>query len=132
VFLVVGPFARLPLTHVRNCAGAFADAAERGIAGTFNIVDEERVSAWRYVGALKAAGTVSFRIPVPYSLGLGIACLANAASRALFPPAGGKLPGLLIPRRYRARFRPLRFGSVRARADLGWTSPPRFDGAGPS
>lgn len=130
-FLVVGPLSRLPLTHVRNCAAAFASAAERGARGTFNIVDDERVSAWRYAGALVAEGRTAFRVPVPYLLGLATAHLAKLVSRILFPPKGGKLPGVLIPRRYRARFRPLRFGSARARAEFGWSGAPRF-GRGPA
>jgi len=125
-FLVIGPFARLPLTHVRNCAAAFADAAEKGVEGTFNIVDDERVSAWRYAGALVARGDASFRLPIPYALGIGLAHCAKTVSRVLFPPRGGKLPGILDPRRYRARFRPLRFGNARAREGLGWSSRPRF------
>jgi UDP-glucose 4-epimerase len=127
--LVVAPFAHLPLTHVRNCAAAFASAAEKGIAGTFNIVDDERVSAWRYAGALVSRGKVSFRAPVPYGLGLGVAHLAQGLSRLLFPATGGKLPGVLIPRRYRARFRPLRFANGRARRALDWSPAARFEGA---
>jgi hypothetical protein len=55
-------------------------------------------------------------------VGLGLAYLARAVSRILFPPAGGKLPGVLIPRRYRARFRPLGFPNERAKAALGWSA----------
>lgn len=125
-FLVVGPSSRLLLTHVHNCAQAFANAAESGVAGTFNIVDDERVSAWRYAASLHEPHSAGFRIPVPYVAGLGLAYLATAVSRVLFPPAGGKLPGVLIPRRYRARFRPLRSHSGRAKAKLGWTGAPVF------
>jgi UDP-glucose 4-epimerase len=121
VFFVVAPFARLPLTHVDNCAAAFADAAEKGAMGTVNIVDDERVSAWHYAGRLLGSSHDSLRLPVPYLAGLAIAHAAETTSRILFPPKGGKLPGILIPRRYRARFKPLRFDNRRAKEVLDWT-----------
>ena len=121
VFAVVAPTARLPLTHVRRCAAAFGLAVERRAAGTFNVIDDEPVSAWRHAGTLRAAGRIPWRVPVPYALGLGLAFLATGVSRVLFPPRGGRLPGILIPRRYRARFRPMRFPNERIREALGWS-----------
>jgi UDP-glucose 4-epimerase len=119
-FLVVAPFARLRLTHVENCAAAFADAAEKRATGAFNIVDDEQVSAWRYAGRLLKDSSRTFRLPLPYGAGLAIAHLAAITSRILFPPKGGKLPGILKPRHYRARFKPLRYDTRRAREVLGW------------
>ena len=121
VFLVIAPHARLRLTHVENCAGAFADAAEKGAAGTFNIVDDEHISAWRYAGRLLEESGHSFRLIIPYSLGLAIAYAAKITSRILFPPKGGKLPGILIPLHYRVRFKPMRYDNRRAKEVLGWT-----------
>lgn len=129
-FIVIGPFNTLALTEVRNCARAFADAAEKGVAGTYNIVDDERISAWRYAGELLQGGGASFRIPVPYLGGIGLAHVAQAISRLLYRAHGGKLPGVLIPRRYRARFRPLRFDNARAKAELGWSGTPLRETAG--
>ena len=119
-FLVYGPLTRLPLTHVENCAAAFADAAERGAEGIFNIIDDERISAWRYTGRLLGNSHRSLRLGMPYSAGLAIAYAAQMTSRILFPPKGGKLPEILAPRRYRAAFRPLRFDNRRAKDVLGW------------
>jgi hypothetical protein len=59
-------------------------------------------------------------------VGLAIAHAAEATSRALFPPKGGKLPGVLVPRRYRARFRPLPVDNRRAKQVLGWKCKPLF------
>src|SRR6185503_5091921 len=101
-FLVIAPFARLRLTHVENCAAAFAVAAEERRAGTFNIVDDEQVSAWDYAGRLLKNSRNSFRLAIPYAVGLALAYSAKVTSRILFPPRGGKLPGILIPRHYRA------------------------------
>lgn len=117
VFLVIAPFSRLRLTHVENCAAAFADAAEKRVPGTFNIIDDEYISAWRYAGRLTG---YTFRLPIPYSAGLAIAHLARLTSRILFPPKGGKLPGVLIPRHYRARFKPFRYDTRNAKEMLGW------------
>ena len=127
IFLVVAPFARLRLTHVENCAAAFADAAEKKATGVFNIVDDEQVSAWRYAGRLAERTDHAFRVPFPYSAGLAVAYLAKLTSRILFPPAGGKLPGILIPRHYRARFKPFRYDTRNARNVLGWKCTPFFD-----
>lgn len=119
LLLVVAPLARLRLTHVENCAAAFADAAEKKSDGTFNLVDDEQVSAWRYAGRL-VEGTGAIRVPLPYYAGLAIAHLAGMTSRVLFPPKGGKLPGILKLRHYRARFKPLRYDNRRAKDGLGW------------
>lgn len=127
VFVVVAPFSRLRLTYVDNSAAAFADAAERRAVGTFNIVDDEQVSAWRYAGRLLRGTPGAFRLPMPYGAGLAIAQLATLTSRLLFPPKGGKLPGLLKPRHYRARFRPLRYDNRRAKEALGWNCRPFFE-----
>lgn len=129
LFLVVAPIARLRLTHVDNCAAAFADAVEKRAAGAFNIVDDEVVSAWRYAGRLLRSAR-AIRVPLPYRVGLAIAGLAAVTSRVLFPPNGGKLPGILKPRHYRARFKPLRYDTRRAKEGLGWKSSPLFDADG--
>ncbi len=117
VLLVVAPFSRLRLTHVENCAAAFADAAEKMVSGTFNIVDDELVTAWRYADRLPGH---SIRVPFPYVGGLAIAYLAKFTSRVLFPPKGGKLPGILIPSHFRARFKPFKYDTQKAKKVLGW------------
>lgn len=126
MFLVIAPLARLRLTHVANCAAAFADAALAGAEGTFNIVDDEQVSAWRYAGRLHRNVPGVVRVPVPYVLGLATAHAAQWLSRVLFPPGGGKLPGILRPRHFRARFRPMRYDNGRAKQGLGWAPKPYF------
>lgn len=129
LFLVIAPLAKPPLTHVENCAAAFADAVEKGVPGTFNIIDDEPISAWRYARRL-LKNSRQLRLPIPYAVGLALAYTAKATSRVLFPPKGGKLPSILIPRRYRARFRPLRFDNRRAKETLGWTCKPIFSTGG--
>lgn len=126
LFLVIAPLSRLRLTHVENCAAAFVAAAEKRIAGTFNIIDDEQVSAWRYAGGLNDRGSGRIRIPVPYQAGLAMAHLAAMAGH-LLPPVGRKLPAVLNPREYRARFKPLRYDSRQAREVLGWKCRPFFE-----
>ena len=52
VHLVFGASTRIPLTHVSNCADLFATAAEdpRAIGETFNVVDDDAVRVWGYLG----------------------------------------------------------------------------------
>jgi nucleoside-diphosphate-sugar epimerase len=125
--LVVSPLARLRLTHVENCAEAFVNAAEKLIAGTFNIIDDEQVSAWRYAGRLSSREKGTVRIPMPYCVGLTMAYLASTASRVLLPAGRRKLPGILNPRQYRARFKPLQYDNCRAKEELDWKCQPFFE-----
>ena len=72
--------------------------------------------AWRYAGELVRSGAserAPARSPLPYHLGLGVAVAARALARALLGPEL-RLPGILIPERYRARFRSLRFPNQKA------------------
>lgn len=126
-FLVFAPFSHLRLTHVENCASAFVNAAEKRIAGTFNIIDDDRVTAWRYAGKLKCRERSYLRIPIPYYAGLAMAYLARVVYRALLSFGGRKLPGIFNPCQYRARFKPLKYVNRRAKEGLAWKCPPLFD-----
>ncbi len=120
--VVVGWTRSLPLTYVENCAECIALALESpaAVGETYNVVDADEVSAWRYAGeSLRASGTPGRRIYVPYWLGLAAAHLAIWFGRLLYGKSV-KLPGLLVPIRYRARFRPLKFTSDKAQTQLGW------------
>lgn len=120
--LVIGPMRRLPLTYVEHCADAFAIAAERpGTAGrTYNLVDDHRISTWQYTGTyLKRSGVGGRRIPVPYALGLVMTHVATTISRMLFG-RGGKLPSILVPCRFIARFSSAIYDTAAAKMDLDW------------
>jgi UDP-glucose 4-epimerase len=125
--LVVAPRAPLPLTYVENCADCVALAVEHpGAAGkALNVVDRDAVSAWRYA---KELPRVRLRVPVPYGLGLALARLAQALAARIFP-YGGRLPGLLVPRRFEARFRPFRHSADGTRRVLGWEPRVSFEEA---
>jgi 2-alkyl-3-oxoalkanoate reductase len=120
--LIIGPATRLPLTHVENCADLFAKAATdpRAIGKTFNVVDGPGERIWTYVGDhLRLSGEGGIRVPVSYTL-------TSAAIKVLY--AAGlnqreRLPGLLIPRRFEARLKPLIFSTRRVHEQLGWQPP---------
>jgi 2-alkyl-3-oxoalkanoate reductase len=126
--LVFGPLAQPPLTYVENCADCFAEAAEnpRAVGQTFNVVDGHDVSSWRYLGEyLRRTGVRQYRIPVPYHAALMGTNLAEWINQRFF---GGqaRLPGLLIPCRFQARFKPLRFSTRKVEEALGWHPPLDF------
>ena len=129
VYLVFGGSTRIPLTHVVNCANLFAVAAEdpRAIGETFNVVDDDNVRLWVDLGEyLARSGIRGVRVPIPYAVGMTCARLARFTSRQIFR-GKGKLPSLLIPSRFEARFKPLRFSNRKAREVLGWRPPFRFE-----
>ena len=120
--VVIGPFTRLPLTHVENCAHLFALAAEdpRARGQVFNVVDGPGPRIWTQLGAhLRGTGGGGLRIPVPYALAFALVRLAFATVFRRNP----KLPHILVPCRFESRLKPLRFTNDRAREVLGWEPP---------
>jgi UDP-glucose 4-epimerase len=131
VQMVVGWRRPIPLTYVENCVDCFARALGHEASGVhvFNVVDNEPPSAWRYVGRARREGRVrGVRVYVPYWSGLAAARIATGISKFVFRE-GGKLPSLLTPRRFEARFRPLKFSNRKAQETLGWSPRWRFDEA---
>jgi nucleoside-diphosphate-sugar epimerase len=123
VYLLFGPFTRLPLCHVDNCADCLVTATENPAASgeIFNIIDGDDIRVWRYVKEYaRRTGQRGFLLPVPYRVGLGIAQLAALVSRTLFG-SKGKLPSLLTPRRFESQFKPIRFSNQRVASVLNWT-----------
>jgi nucleoside-diphosphate-sugar epimerase len=128
VHLVFGGSTRIPLTHVNNCAHLLATATEdpRAIGATFNVVDDDSVRNWGYLGEyLRRSGAGGFRVPLPYPLAMAGVRLARWTSRKIFR-GKGKLPSLLVPCRFEARFKPLRFSNRKVRETLGWQPPLGF------
>ena len=122
IYLTFGLFTLLPLSEVRNCADCLVLAVETPLPGTqiFNVFDSEGVRVLRYVSEYKRRslqrGTI---VPIPYRLGLGIAILAKWTSRLAFGKKG-KLPSLLMPRRYESQFKPIHFSNEKLKRELGW------------
>jgi nucleoside-diphosphate-sugar epimerase len=131
VQLVFGPAGRLPLTHVENCADCFAAAvdSEAAIGATLNVVDGTAPTTWRYAhDAAVAAGETTVRVPVPYAFALGAVRLVHAVARALLGPRL-RLPSIFVPRRFEARFKPVRTDAALARELLGWRAALSYDEA---
>jgi nucleoside-diphosphate-sugar epimerase len=128
VHLVLGPLTRLPLTHVTNCADCFVTALEnsKAVGQTLNIVDDDSVRAWEYMGTyLRGSQTPGVRIPIPYLLCQLFVHAAHRTSKWIFN-GKGKLPSLLVPIRFTARFKPLRYPTEFLRNTLGWTPSRNF------
>jgi 2-alkyl-3-oxoalkanoate reductase len=123
--LVIGPATRLPLTYVENCADCFALAVEnpRAAGATLNVVDGHEITSWRYVGEyLRRTSSRGHRIPVPYTAALTAARLADWTNRRICK-GKARLPGLLIPCRLQARFKPVRVSTQKLEEVLGWKPP---------
>jgi UDP-glucose 4-epimerase len=119
------PNRQMPLTHVDNCSDCFATVTlDPNAAGeTFNVVDDESISAWRYCGDfLEGTGRSAVRIAIPYWPAYALTLLAQRMSRLLFR-SGGKLPSILVPCRFEARFKPCDFTNRKLREQLGWQPP---------
>lgn len=120
--IVIGPMARIPLTHVENCADVFVLAATSAKARgeTFNVVDGPGERIWPYLSDyMRGTGVRGLRLPVPYALARGVTRLA---SRTIFRRAT-KVPGILMPTGLEARMKPLHFENRKLRDVLGWTPP---------
>ena len=65
------------------------------------------------------------RFPVPYAVALSGSLLADWVNGRFFHDRA-RLPGLLIPCRFRARFKPLRFSTCKVEEVLGWRPPLDF------
>ncbi len=125
VHLVIGPFVRVPFTHVENCADLFAVAVEdpRARGETFNVIDNEGERVWTYLGTyLRGTGQPGIRIPVPWGLAFLLVRLAYATLFRRNP----RLPHFLVPCRFESRLKPLRYTNRRARELLGWRPPLDF------
>ncbi len=131
IHLMFGPFTRLPLTYVENCAHCIAKALPREPMApeVFNVFDSDSVRVWQYCRAyFRAQSRRQLLVPVPYYVGLLTAHLAGLTSRILFGPTG-RLPSLLVARRYESQFKPIRYSTRKLREVLSWTPPVSFKSA---
>jgi UDP-glucose 4-epimerase len=129
VYLMFGPFTRLPLTHVVNCANCLVAAIEcpAAVGESFNVIDGDQIRVIRYVREYaRRTGRRGILLPVPYRLGLAVAHFASFVSRILFGKKG-RLPSLLMPRRFERQFKPIRFSNRKLKDKLSWSPPLRFD-----
>ncbi|MDO9383489.1 MAG: NAD(P)-dependent oxidoreductase [Hyphomicrobiaceae bacterium] len=125
-YLRIGRDAPLPLIYVANCAEAVRRALEQeeAIGATINLVDDAQPTRGEFIARISA-----LQDPAPVILPFSWSALLQAARIATFANnvlAGGRLrlPGVLVPERVCARYKPLRYSNARAKQVLNWS--PRF------
>lgn len=119
------------LTHVDNCADAFRLACEHEAAAgeTFNVVDDEAISATRYARALRDGELEGVRVlPIPYWCARAAVGVVNLGSRLLYGKEG-KLPSMFTPVRFLLRFKPIKSSCEKLKRVLDWSPPLSADEA---
>lgn len=129
--LVVGPRTRPPMTQVGNCAEAVSLAVVSPSAEghTFNVVDTPSLTSWTWAKRLAPPEARQIRVPVPYLMATVLVRAVALASRSAFP-AGGRLPSILVPRRFDARFKPLMHSADLVMETLAWAPRAQLEGRG--
>ncbi|MCG9889829.1 MAG: NAD(P)-dependent oxidoreductase [Thermosynechococcaceae cyanobacterium MS004] len=124
LWVCIGSRATLPLLYVENCAEAILQAVvyPPNSRHTINLVDDNLPTQKAYRDALQQyAPALPPHIRVPWAW-------VNHASTwtSQLPWIGqqNRLPGLFVPSRVHARFKPLTYSNTRAKQYLDWT--PRF------
>lgn len=129
-YLRIGSQATLPLIYVENAATALIAAAEglevdpSPVADeVLNLVDDDLPTQETYVRAVSAMIDPPPTTVVPWPLVRTLAALLGWGNDRIF---GGraKLPGIVVPERLHARFKPLRYTNAKAKRLLDWA--PRF------
>lgn len=131
LWLQIGTDAVLPLTYVENCAAAIANAAERdqAIGKTLNIIDDELPTQSLYMSKVLAKmADPPRRVAVDWSVMRLLSNLVWQTNKLLFV-GRLKLPGLLVPARLHARFKPLKYGNQQAKQVLAWQPQYSLDAA---
>jgi 2-alkyl-3-oxoalkanoate reductase len=121
LWLQIGANGQMPLTYVENCATAIVLAAEQdgAIGQTINIVDSHLPTQSAFIQALAQQSSSPHVIPVNWSLLLWLAQPLGQVNHLLFQ-GKLKMPGLLVPARLHARFKPLHYSNARAQELLHW------------
>ncbi|MBW4646355.1 MAG: NAD(P)-dependent oxidoreductase [Goleter apudmare HA4340-LM2] len=127
LWIRIGGQAQMPLTYVENCADAIITAAESptAVGQTLNIVDDDLPTQSLYAHKLtKLMPQSPYTIPLGWTVSRLLAQTFWLANQLLL--AGKiKLPGILVPARLHARFKPLRYTNIRAQQVLNWR--PQYD-----
>lgn len=123
LWVCIGDRAILPLLYVENCADAILQAIQYPPKSrhTINLVDDQLPTQKAYRDALLQGG-----FAMPPKIVLPRSVVHQAASLAARIPgiSPATVPGLLVPAKVQARFKPLAYSNTRAKQYLDWT--PRF------
>jgi 2-alkyl-3-oxoalkanoate reductase len=123
LWVCVGDRATLPLLYVENCADAIMQAILYPPKNrhTINLIDDNLPTQKAYLDALRQ---VSPALPPKVTLPWALVNQVSSWASQLPGLSGASVPGLLVPARVHARFKPLAYSNTRAKQYLDWT--PRF------
>jgi 2-alkyl-3-oxoalkanoate reductase len=123
LWVCVGDRATLPLLYVENCADAIMQAIlyPPKSRHTINLIDNNLPTQKVYIEALRQVlPALPPKVTLPWAV---VNQVSNLVSQ-LPGLSRAKVPGLLVPARVHARFKPLAYNNTRAKQYLDWT--PRF------
>ncbi|MGB3533511.1 MAG: NAD(P)-dependent oxidoreductase [Microcoleaceae cyanobacterium] len=121
-WLRIGASAIMPLTYVENCAEAIvmASECEQAAGETINIVDDNLPTQNAYAAKLIEGMEKSPRtFFVSWTIMRLIARSAWLYNH-LFLKDKARLPGIFVPAKLHARFKPLRYSNQKAKQVLNW------------
>jgi nucleoside-diphosphate-sugar epimerase len=116
-FLHLGGRNVLPLTHVDNCADAvvLAGQSEAAVGQTFNVVDDDLVTAAQYLKRYRREVRRLKVLRIPYPILRVLSRMVEGYHRW----SKGQLPAVFTPYRTATSWKGTRFSNARLRA-LGW------------
>lgn len=123
LWLRIGARATMPMTYVENCAEAIILAVEKdaAIAQTINVVDDNLPTQRDFAKKLLKQMTVPAKlIPVNWTLMNSFTWVLLYYNR-IFLKGKAKFPGIFVPAKLQARFKPLQYTNAHAKAVLEWT-----------
>ncbi|MFT4225570.1 NAD-dependent epimerase/dehydratase family protein [Micropruina sp.] len=121
LFLKVGGRSVLPMTYVENCAQAITLAltSADAVGKVLNIVDDNLPTQEQYIRALGARYDVPASITVPWPVLRFFAHIASYVNARLLS-GRAKFPGIVVPERLDARFKPFVYPNHAAKQALNW------------
>ncbi|WP_427162007.1 NAD-dependent epimerase/dehydratase family protein [Aliinostoc sp. HNIBRCY26] len=131
LWIRIGDHAQMPLTYVENCADSIVKAVEcdQAIGKTLNIVDNDLPNQRVYAEKIAQFMTRSpYTITISWTVMCLVAQFAWQCNRLLLANKI-KLPGLFVPARLHARFKPLSYSNVYAQQVLKWQPKYSLDAA---
>lgn len=122
LWLLIGGKAQMPLTYVENCADAIISAVEQEEAKgkTINIVDDDLPIQGVYAKKLaQHMNSLPRTIPIPWNMISFLAWMFWSFNQLILN-GQARLPGIFVPARLHARFKPLNYNNTYAKEILHW------------
>ena len=123
IWLRIGARAQMPLTYVENCAEAIVLAAEQeaAIGQTINIVDDDLPTQRVFAKKLFARmDQLPRMVPLNWTLIRFLTWVLWVYNQKVLK-GQAKYPGIFVPAKLHARFKPLVYTNARAKQILKWT-----------